>query len=152
MKTTSTTPTNRLRLAHDFKLKLHDMEHPRGATLTIFNEAYTIRQVIEKFSQGLDLGQHREGVFTENATHDDYDYNQLLSLDLAERDEIINQERQKQIQLNERLVEIRAEQKTRLENTGRKDDDLSPRPEEDAQPEIKKPVKKSAQKNVSETD
>lgn len=73
----------------DYKLVAQGKEHNPFPSKTIQNEAFTIRQIYEKYTRGLDLGITRQGIFEEDSDHDDYDKEKLSHLDLAEREELM---------------------------------------------------------------
>jgi len=71
----------------DFVLLPEHMEHPDPISVTVPDESYTIRQLLDKFSRGIDPGVSRTPQFDPNPTHDSTDLQQLVNADLFEREE-----------------------------------------------------------------
>lgn len=78
-----------LRHVRRFVLEKADCEKGGGPVLTVPNDSYSIRELLTKYTQGIDLGLDRVGIFgSEDATHDDYDLMKLAQMDLFEKEEV----------------------------------------------------------------
>lgn len=66
------------------------MERTVGASLTVPDETMTIRQIVEKNIRGQRIPEtlYRDPVYQADADHDSYDLEKVPKLDLAEKDEI----------------------------------------------------------------
>lgn len=79
-----------LRLAHEFELTAQDVEKDHGPSVTVPSEAFTMREILEKFTTGLPNNVVvRDGVFDdEDQDFDDIDLEKARELDLAEKQEL----------------------------------------------------------------
>lgn len=81
---------------------------------TVKDETYTIRQLVERAQQGLYPVTARESVWSENPNIDDYDLEKVHRMDLAEKQEVMEQTRERVQQLQDDLeqhkLNIRAQQ------------------------------------------
>lgn len=85
----------RIRTKSGWKLEKGDIKKVTGQSMTINDQALTIRQLMSKFSHGIDLGRTQEGVYIEGADLDDEDLSKVDGLDLYEKQELseINQDK-----------------------------------------------------------
>lgn len=79
-----------LRLAHEFELTPEDVERDHGPSVTVPSEAFTMREILEKFTTGLPNNVVvRDGVFDdEDQEFDDIDLEKAREMDLAEKQEL----------------------------------------------------------------
>lgn len=75
------------RLPQHFKLESQDMEHPSGVSITIPDESYTIKDLVQKFSQGIDPSISKLAEYSEDSDdHDQPDMRKLATADLSDVD------------------------------------------------------------------
>lgn len=75
---------NNLRWSHTFKLERKDMEHNSGVSMTVPNETYTIKELVERFSKGMDPSISRLAHGDEDPDIDSPDFREVLNMDFAE--------------------------------------------------------------------
>jgi len=75
----------------NFKLTVGDLERPSGRSMTIQDEAFTIREIMDKFVlHGETWEQQANGnLYQENADHDSMDLRSIIAMDLVDRDELM---------------------------------------------------------------
>lgn len=139
--TTTKTHTKRphqVRSIVDFQLLPGDMESPQEGTITLQGDATSIKEILNKSTQGQDLTRWREGVYAEDATHDDPDHSKIRDMDLVDRDQLHDQAKQKAAQQLDLLTAIAdaEEEKRASEKKSRKFSEEKGRSEE--RPEDKK--------------
>lgn len=82
----------------NYELKSEFMEHPKGKSMAVPDDSYTIRELIERFQNGIPLSQHMgnfdENVEGEEADHDDQDLEKFNKMDIAEQSEILREARE----------------------------------------------------------
>lgn len=67
------------------------VEHPKGKSLTIPDESISVRGLLERYTQGLDLGGGFEPIYgEEDADFDSFDLEKVRQLDLFDRQELAN--------------------------------------------------------------
>lgn len=78
-----------LRRQRDFRLEKHHCETPTGVSLTVPDESYSIREILEKFTTGIDLRQQlaRQPQYDSGASLDSEDLEKVQHLDLYEQQE-----------------------------------------------------------------
>lgn len=81
-----------------FKLQKKDLEYPKGKTLTIPNQSYSIQEILEKYSIGQAPLVGLNGSYSDDP---DFDDPAPGSHDLTERDEAIEELSQLQRTLSE---------------------------------------------------
>lgn len=88
MKNTSkeTTERARFRSTNDFKLKPTDMEQPKGKSLTVPDDTYTVQELLERHARGLPLAG-RAGEYLEDSDIEDDDLEAYNRMDITERHE-----------------------------------------------------------------
>ncbi len=69
------------------------MEHPFGDSCTVVGEASTIREIYQKFAQGLSLGTTKEQHFIEGMTFDDPDLSKTHQLDPVDRQALVDEQK-----------------------------------------------------------
>lgn len=72
---------------HEFVLLPSHMEHPVGVSCTVPDESYSIKDLLEKFSRGMDPGVSKQGIYDSGANFDSPDLEKLKSEDLFDREE-----------------------------------------------------------------
>lgn len=80
-----------IRSKQNWTLRKEDKETPKGVSETVPNDAWTIQEVLQRFTQGLPLqtgtGVYLEG--SEDADLDDLDVMEFDRMDLTEKAEIM---------------------------------------------------------------
>lgn len=119
----------RFRLAHEFRLGESDLEHPSSVSQTVPDQAFTVQDILDKYTQGVDIGNFREGVYdTGDADFDDVDLEKVPHMDQVERENLLDLTQQNQKQLNEKLNQSKTKKK-REEPAPAKADERDPKPE-----------------------
>lgn len=77
----------------NFRLRESDVEGARrGKDMTVPDQSYTVKELLIKHAQGIDPLVSRGGVFdTEDMGHDDPDFEKVSTMDLSDRQEIVEQ-------------------------------------------------------------
>ena len=75
-----------LRSPLTFKLEKHDIEKPKGQSLTVPDESMKIETILRKFTTGLDSSLYREGQY-HDGDHDSPDLEKLKDSDLFEKEQ-----------------------------------------------------------------
>ncbi|WNK13216.1 MAG: hypothetical protein [Microvirus sp.] len=136
----------RLRSTLFYRLTRKDMETPRGVSLTVQDDAYTVRDLYDKFTRGIDMGLDRSVSWSEDPDHDDHDLEKLPGHDLVERQELLAEQKRKvqaHLDLLKQLDE-KSSKKTPPKTGPEKmvedapEDDAEERPEDEVKPETKK--------------
>lgn len=80
----------RVRNSANFVFRKEDMERVSGkSSLTVQDDSYTVREILEKYSHGVDPQVVKRGVFPEeDAVLDDLDLEKVGQLDLFDRSEL----------------------------------------------------------------
>lgn len=76
-------------------------------SMTVVGQTYTIRQLVERAQLGFYPGTTREGIWAPEEDIDSQDLEKFQHLDLAEKQEILEQTRESVIQLSEQMEETR---------------------------------------------
>lgn len=104
---------------YNFRLDARSMELNNGRSETIRDDAYTVREIMEKFvihGQSVESGN---GLYQDEVTHESVDLRQVQNLDLVDRDELLHDIKIRQVEAREKLEEYRkkidAENKARLD-------------------------------------
>lgn len=84
----------------NFKLQVRDVESPKGKSMTIQDDSYTVQEILEKFSVGELSGVVREPLFQEGASHDSVDLRQVMTSDLIDRMELLEDVKERQRELS----------------------------------------------------
>ncbi|WNK13205.1 MAG: hypothetical protein [Microvirus sp.] len=105
-KSSSLTQGERVYRGHNtYTLKKEDMEKPKGRSMTVPNDAYTIADIFTKFRQGIPLAIQRESEYDDqDITVDDYGMSELHRADPIDR-EIIKGSISSQLQKLEQKIE-----------------------------------------------
>lgn len=99
----------------DFRLEAHHMEKILGPSMTVPDESYGVREIMEKFTTGLQPpGIMREGKFDPAADHDSDDLEKLKDLDLVERQQYSENLAQKMLASEEVIKKTKAEKAEKL--------------------------------------
>lgn len=72
-----------------YKPKPEQQETPKGVSLAIPDDSYTVRELLQKHTQGIDPAIARIPYFDEDVDHDSLD--KTKELDLFEREELLQQ-------------------------------------------------------------
>ncbi|WNK13930.1 MAG: hypothetical protein [Microvirus sp.] len=152
--TTSNNPIVK-RNPYYFRVTKKEMETPRGVSLTVQDDSYSVRDIFEKFTSGQDLGLDRNTFFSEEADHEDHDLEALGRMDISERGLLLEETKrraQENLNLLKQLDDKKESKKAPKINPlqtakGELEDDAEARPEDDNKPEPKKVVKNSGQKS-----
>lgn len=88
---------NNLRWSHKFLLKPSDMENNIGKSETVPNETYTIKELVQRFSKGMDPAISRLAEWDEET-----DYHSMKNMDFDEIHE-------HKLQIAERMEQIKNE-------------------------------------------
>lgn len=60
-----------------------------GKSMTLKNEAYSVREIMYKFANGMELGVHKTPHYADDVNHDSIDIEEFNRLDNVEKQEII---------------------------------------------------------------
>lgn len=71
----------------NFVLLPEHCEHPDPVSVTVPDESYSIRDLLEKFSRGVDPGVMRSPSYDSDASHESVDLEKLRDSDLVDREE-----------------------------------------------------------------
>lgn len=75
----------------DFVLGPEHMEHPKGKSMTLPDEAYTIRELLEKFSRNQRMDElERAGTYDSAPSFDSEDLSKVRDMDPFDREELAN--------------------------------------------------------------
>lgn len=78
-----------LRLKSGWKIRSSDKEHKDTKSETVQGAALSIKDLMDKFTMGTDLTEHREGFYEESAAFEDEDMSKLQTLDIYERQTLL---------------------------------------------------------------
>jgi len=92
-------------------------EETEGPSMTVPDESYTIKELVQRHSQGLPAQVGLNGEYDEDPTHEDHDKRELINLDLAEKQEIIEQQKLLQEELK-KSMELKKANKKKAASTG----------------------------------
>lgn len=126
----------------NFKLRVSDVERPSGRSMTVQDDSYTVKEILEKFSVGEISGLFQEPSFQEEASHDSIDLRKVAASDLVDRLELLEE-------VKERQAEATRKNKERLEEEARRkkqsdedfEEDESQRREDDEKAEAVRKAK-----------
>jgi len=59
-----------------------------GKTVTIQGETLSVKQMLQKHSQGIMIGSARTGIYDEDPQHDHPDFSKINGMDLVEQEQI----------------------------------------------------------------
>lgn len=74
---------------YTFKLKAQHKEKTRNPSLTVKGETYTIKELLEKHTRGIDPNIERNQIWQEDPNHDSIDLHKSAQLDIVEQAEQI---------------------------------------------------------------
>lgn len=63
-------------------------ETPQNPSMTVVGQSYTIRELYDRFTNGIDDNQKTDPIFVPDSTHESPDFFRLSKLDLVEQDQI----------------------------------------------------------------
>lgn len=124
MKTHRTTMT--------FKLGLEDIEQPKGVSMTVANETYTIRELLEKHGQGIMPDVQRNPVYLDG----DID---SLDIDKVHRQDIVD----KNIVKDNNLLKINDLQETIKTSSMKKEEEKQKLKKSEVKTEVEKATNES---------
>ncbi|AXH73912.1 MAG: hypothetical protein [Microviridae sp.] len=119
---------------NQFSLTVKDVEKGGGHSMTIQDDSYSIREIMEKFTiQGELVENRRGGLYQEEVSHESEDLRQVMNMDLVDRDELMDSVKlrqaiasQKLKDLNDKIEKERAEKiKAEAEKSELKEDPKS---------------------------
>lgn len=118
------------------------MEHPKGKSMTIPDESYTIQQLMERMMAGIpaQVNQPYDIDDDDEAVHDDEDLEQFGRLDITEKEEILQEA--------EEVVKVKRKHETKKEEERKKKEEEE-RLEKAYQERKKKEDEDNAKKSVS---
>lgn len=142
---------------YKFVLTKKDMETPKGVSLTVQDDSYSVRDLYEKFTLGLDLGVERNAYYGDDQDHDDQDESKLAGLDLAERHELLTETKERARRNLDLLKQMEDQRSAKTapkiqaptEDTEGTGDDLRNDNEEPETQTPKKGAKKEGQKSAT---
>lgn len=143
---------------YKFRLNESDMETPKGVSLTVQDDSYSIKDIYEKFTNGLDLGIERNAYFNEDADHDDPDESKIQGMDLADRQDLLEETKARARRNLDLLKQMDADKATKKDtpktmppNEDKDDsgDDLRNDNEEPKSPTPRKEAKREGQKSAT---
>lgn len=79
---------NKLRNSRNFTLTPADCEAGGGKSETILGDSYTVKEIVERFANGLSVSGGKAGVYLDNSDHDSIDLEKVNHLDLFEKEEL----------------------------------------------------------------
>lgn len=92
-----------VRLTDSFQLQDSDMEIIRGVSQTKPDDSFTIRQLLTKYTNGVDPSVTKLGYYQDDVDFDDPDMQQLLTMDLVDLNEMREVENLKRKKLSEAI-------------------------------------------------
>lgn len=93
--------------ANGYKIKPEFMETPTGESKTIEGQAFTVGEILERFSRGLQLVKMKDPVFTSvEGDFDAYDLEELKRMSLDELDDVMLELGEKKTNAEAKLAEI----------------------------------------------
>lgn len=117
-----------------WKLETSDMEIVSSKSKTVPDQAYTVREILTRFSNGVDLGLAKSAVFAErDADYDDEDLESLKRGDLVDRVEAMERLDARKASARAKLQSSdRAKAKAAADDEARKNDDAKKKSDEAA--------------------
>lgn len=91
MEKNKTPQKPKLRNRYGFTLEKKDMEFTRGKSLTVQDDSFTIKEILEKFTRGIDPMISKVGHFPDDddPDYDDEDLESFNKLEIGEQREIV---------------------------------------------------------------
>lgn len=74
-------------------------------SMTVPDESYSIKDLLKKHRSGIPVNVERDGQYDDDPDHDDIDRTELLNMDLAEKAEILEQQKELQQAVKDRIEE-----------------------------------------------
>lgn len=142
MKTvTKSDPQVHYQLKNGWKLKQHQKEKPKGESLTVPDESYTIQELIRKYASGLDPGISKLPNFNgedDEVDFDDPDLSLEIRQDITDQAETLRQAAERQKRLLEQMEEAKQKASQKKTISGDVSDDLRNEDEEENTPKSRK--------------
>lgn len=92
---------------HFFQLQKKDVEINNASSMTIQDDSYTVREIMEKFAIQGETWDQKNSQFQEEVTHDSLDLRQVMNMDLVDRDELLSEAKIKAHNAALQLAEIK---------------------------------------------
>ena len=108
-------------LKNNWRLRAHQMETPRGVSMAVPDDSYTIRDLIKKYASGLDPGITKLSMYgdeDENVDFDDVDLADASRSDIAETTEMQREAAARQKTLLEQMEQRKKALEKKPENRG----------------------------------
>jgi len=140
------TTTNKLRRPDTFRLQPGDLEKVTGVSLTVPDDSFSVREILEKYTRGIDFGLKRNGIYEDDADFDDYDKEKLSQDDLVDQSEALVQS---EITINDYHEKVKRSKEASLKakqdaiEQRRRKAELEDEADEIVEPEQKKRPKKA---------
>jgi len=90
-----------------FRLQLKDVERPTGRSMTIQDDAYSVRDIMEKFTIQGESWEQRQGLYQDEVSHESQDLRQVIAMDLVDRDELLSTAQIQAHQASKKLAEYK---------------------------------------------
>lgn len=90
-------------------------ETVQGVSLTVPDESYTPAQLLERYAQGLSLGGHRQGYYSEDSDLDDEDLEKMSNEDIFIKEQILANAKNDSKQFEESKKQTKAKKETKHE-------------------------------------
>lgn len=118
---------------YGFKPKKDHFETPQGESVTVVGESYTIKEIIDKYANGIAPNVALTNVFPPyDPTHEDLDLESVNRMDMAERQNLSNLQLANVNRLQEKLSEQEAQKLQIAQSKEPKDEEgISPPKEGD---------------------
>ncbi|AXH73437.1 MAG: hypothetical protein [Microviridae sp.] len=90
---TKTKSKTKLRSRYGFELQKKDMETPKGVSVTVPDDSYSVRELLDRHQKGLAFGIQRLGQFDDidDEDFDALDMNDLQNQEMYEKSEIMEE-------------------------------------------------------------
>lgn len=92
---------------HTFRLQVKDVEVPKGASMTVQDDSYTVREIMEKFTIQGETWDEKQGLFQDEVSHESQDLRRVMTLDLVDRDELLSEAQLKAHMATQKLLDIK---------------------------------------------
>lgn len=140
---------------HHFQLRISDMEVPSGASETIQDDSYSVREIFEKFTVAgetfEDLQRTRD--FQEGASHESLDLRQVMAMDLVDRQELLADVKLRQEKIisefKARKLAAEEEEKRARDEQNDQDDDYEDAPKRSDRKDAKEESRRSESRKFS---
>lgn len=128
-------------LKHNWKLRKHQMETPRGVSQTVPDDSYTIRDLIKKYAGGLDPGVTK--LANHNGEDDDVDFDDVdfaseARQDIADVHDTLRRQAERQKTLLQQMEERKKKASEKTDDRGEDEDDARHDAEDENTPKSRK--------------